>query len=226
MLRVPLIVSVLVLAGIPMGAARAADVPVKAPVLAPANPAAPYSWTGLYAGIHGGYSRGISSWTDPSLGVSSGNFNVTGGLVGAQLGYNWQTGPLVLGVETDASWMNSIGRLNGACGGGDCEVKQSWVGTTRGRIGYAFGYWMPYITAGAAYGNITALQPAGSASTTNLGWSAGAGVEVGFLQNWSAKLEFLHLDLGTASFFSAASGTNPSVPLRDDQVRAGISYHW
>lgn len=224
MLRVPLIVSVLALAGLAGGSAQAADIPLKAPA-APVTSGAPYNWTGFYAGLNGGYARGTSSWSDPTLGFSSGDFSVSGGLVGAQLGYNWQTGPLVLGVETDADWLHSIGTLSGACAGGDCQVKQSWIGTTRGRIGYAFGYWMPYITAGAAYGNITALQPSGSESTTNLGWSAGAGIEVGFLQNWSAKLEFLHLDLGTASFFNAASGTT-NVPLKDDLVRAGVSYHW
>jgi outer membrane immunogenic protein len=211
--------------------ARAADVPVKAPA-APIDARAPFSWTGLYLGINGGYAWGSSSWNDPALGLSSGDFGVRGGLVGGQLGYNWQQGPLVLGVETDADWLNGKGGIadGGVCtvaGGGQCRTSQSWIGTTRGRVGYAFGYWMPYITAGAAYGDIQTADALGTQTMTRLGWSAGAGVEVGLLGNWSAKLEFLHLDLGTASFFDAASGGKSlSVPVKDDLVRAGISDHW
>lgn len=220
---------VFALAGMAAQTARAADIPVKAPA-APIDAGAPFNWTGLYLGINGGYSWGSSSWTDSALGSASGNFAVNGGLVGGQLGYNWQQGPLVLGVETDADWL--IGKGSTASGGvcaitGGCQTSQNWIGTTRGRVGYAFGYWMPYITAGAAYGDLQATDALGTQSMTRLGWSAGAGVEVGFLRNWSAKLEFLHLDLGTASFFDAASGGKSlSVPLKDDLVRAGISYHW
>ena len=78
-----------------------------------------------------------------------------------------------------------------------------------------------------AYGGLAETLPWGSASTTRVGWSAGAGLEVGLSKNWSAKVEYLHLDLGTATFFDAASGaSNISVPIKDDIVRAGISYHW
>lgn len=222
---------VFALVGMAAQTAGAADIPVKAPA-APIDAGAPFSWAGLYLGINGGYAWGSSSWNDHALGSGSGDFGVNGGLVGGQLGYNWQQGPLVLGVETDADWLNGKGSIadGGICtaaGGGQCGTSQSWVGTTRGRVGYAFGYWMPYITAGAAYGDIQATDALGTQSMTRFGWSAGAGVEVGFLHNWSAKLEFLHLDLGTATFFDAASGGKTlSVPLKDDMVRAGISYHW
>src|SRR5665811_1191671 len=59
-------------------------------------------------GINGGYAWGQSGWSDPAVGVDSGNFNTSGGLVGGQLGYNWQTGPVVLGIETDADWMSCL----------------------------------------------------------------------------------------------------------------------
>ena len=84
------------LAGMAAQTARAADIRVKAPA-APIDAGAPFSWTGLYLGINGGYSWGSSSWSDPSLGVASGNFGVDGALVGGQIGYNWQRGPVVLG---------------------------------------------------------------------------------------------------------------------------------
>ena len=92
-----------------------------------------------------------------------GAFNTTGALFGGQLGYNWQTGPIVLGIETDADWTNikgSTAGLGGVCvadGGGLCQTKQDWFGTTRGRIGYAFGRFMPYVTGGVAYGDIIAV---------------------------------------------------------------------
>ena len=71
------------------------------------------------------------------------------------------------------------------------------------------------------------MQPTGTSTTTNAGWTAGCGVEYGIDRNWSAKLEYLHVDLGTAAFMGAASGTSTlKVPIKDDLVRAGINYRW
>jgi outer membrane immunogenic protein len=153
----------------------------------------PFSWTGFYAGINGGYAWGQSSWSDPAVGANPGNFNTSGGLVGGQLGYNWQTGAVVLGIETDADWMSvkgSTAGLGGVCaldGGGQCQTQQSWVGTTRARVGYAFDRWLPYVTGGVAYGNVQAVQPTGTSTNTNVGWTAGAGLEYGIDHNWSAN---------------------------------------
>ena len=210
-------------------AAQAADMPAKVKPIPYVD--VPFSWTGFYAGINGGYGFGRSSWSDSAVGADSGRFNTHGGLVGGQLGYNWQLGSVVFGVETDADWANLTGSgIGGVCladGGGACQTKQDWFGTTRGRIGYAFGRWLPYVTGGAAYGDIKAQQLNGTSTATRLGWAAGAGLEYSIDRNWSAKVEYLHLDLGTAGFFSAANGaTTLSVPAKDDLVRAGINYHW
>jgi outer membrane immunogenic protein len=214
-------------------AAQAADAiaPARVPVPLPAAPpsaAAAYDWTGFYAGLNAGYGWGLSRWSDPLAG--HGRTQLDGATLGGHFGYNWQAGAMVFGVETDAAWANLTGTPNpgsGVCATGPCEIKQNWIGTTRGRIGYAFGYWMPYVTAGAAYGGIQTTLPWGTASSTRFGWSAGAGLEVGLSKNWSAKLEYTHLDLGTASFFNAASSSSSvSIPVKDDLVRAGISYHW
>ncbi|MGA8386945.1 MAG: outer membrane protein [Pseudolabrys sp.] len=214
---------------------QAADVPARTnpPSFYKAPWELQFSWTGFYAGIYGGYAWGHSSWSDAAVGTDSGNFNISGGLVGGQLGYNWQTGPVVLGIETDADWMSVKGNtagLGGVCpadGGGQCQVQQSWVGTTRARVGYAFDRWLPYVTGGVAYGNIQAVQPTGTSTSTNVGWTAGAGVEVGINRNWSAKVEYLHIDLGTATFMGAASGTSTlAVPVTNELVRAGVNYHW
>ena len=194
---------------------------------------APFNWTGFYAGLNGGYAFGRSSWSDPVTGADSGRFSTGGGSLGGQFGYNWQTGPLVLGIETDVNWMNVKGSTAGAggvCaadGGGQCQTQQSWVGTTRARVGYAFERWLPYVTGGVAYGNIQAVQSTGTTTNSNVGWTAGGGLEYGFDRNWSVKAEYLHIDLGTATFMGAASGTATlAVPVTDDLVRAGINYRW
>jgi outer membrane immunogenic protein len=214
---------------------QAADLPGRSnsPSYYKAPSELPFSWTGFYAGINGGYVWGPSNWSDPAVGVDSGKFNTSGGLVGGQLGYNWQTGAVVLGIETDADWMSVKGRtagLGGVCvldGGGQCQTQQNWVGTTRARAGYAFDRWLPYVTGGVAYGNIQAVQSTGTFTNTNVGWTAGAGLEYAIDRNWSAKLEYLHVDLGTATFMGAASGTSTlAVPVTDELVRAGINYHW
>jgi len=215
--------------------AQAADLPDRSnsPSYYKAPAELSFDWTGFYTGINGGYAWGRSSWSDPAVGADSGSFNTSGGLVGGQLGYNWQTGSVVLGIETDVDWMSAKGSTagpGGVCatdGGGQCQTQQSWVGTTRGRIGYAFNRLLPYVTAGVAYGNIQAAQPTGTTTNTNAGWTAGGGVEYGFDRNWSARLEYLHVDLGTATFMGDASGTSTlAVPVTDEIVRAGVNYHW
>jgi outer membrane immunogenic protein len=215
-----------------LATARAADLYQAPPVRpAPQVAAVPFSWAGVYLGINGGYGWGRSNWSDPATDPTLRRFGLSGGVAGGQVGYNWQTGAFVLGLESDLDWTNLSGSRSdgGVCaanGGGQCQTSQSWLGTTRGRVGYAFGSWLPYVTGGAAYGDINLDQPGGSDATTRLGWTAGAGVEYSLSRHWSAKLEFLHLDLGTATFMGAATSTPISTPAKDDIVRAGINYHW
>src|SRR5450830_555698 len=95
--------------------AQAADLPGRSnsPSFYKAPSELPFNWTGFYVGMNGGYAWGLSSWSDPAVGADSGSFNTSGGLVGGQLGYNWQTGAVVLGVETDADWMSVKGSAAG-----------------------------------------------------------------------------------------------------------------
>jgi outer membrane immunogenic protein len=215
--------------------AQAADLPSQSnsPMPYKASPAPAFSWTGFYLGINGGYAGGHSRWSDPAVGANSGHFETSGAMLGGQLGYNWQIGAAVLGIETDADWMNvkgSTAGLGGVCatdGGGLCQTQQSWVGTTRARFGYAFDRWLPYVTGGAAYGNIQAVQPTGTTTANNIGWTAGAGMEVALDRNWSAKVEYLHINLGTDVLFGSASGTPTlAVPVTNNLVRAGINYRF
>jgi len=109
-----------------------------------------------------------------------------------------------------------------------CETSNTWLATFRGRVGYAFDRWLPYITAGGAYGNVkaTASLPAlaASASTSKdkLGWTAGVGLEYAFLGNWSAKLEYLYVDLG--SFDTGPAPIVNNVSFKENIVRAGLNY--
>lgn len=215
--------------------AQAADAPARPsqPAYSKAPQLPPFDWNGFYLGINGGYGWGRSSWSDPAVGADSGKFSTNGGLLGGQLGYNWQAGKVVLGIESDINWTNfkgSTAGVGGVCatdGGGQCRTEQSWLGTTRARLGYAFDRWLPYVTGGVAYGNVKAVQTNGASTDTKAGWTVGAGVEYGISRNWSAKAEYLHLDLGTATFMGAASGTSTlKAPVTDDIVRAGLNYHW
>ena len=188
--------------------------PTKAPVFVPG-----FTWTGFYLGINGGYSWGQSDWD----GFAS-EPDVSGGLVGLTAGYNWQTGPWVFGLEGDVDWSNIRGSfVSAACPGG-CETRNNWLSTVRGRLGYAFDRVMPYVTGGLAVGDIEA-NPTGFAgvSDTQAGWTVGAGVEAAFAGNWSAKLEYLYVDLGSTGCSATACGTATNVDLRSNVVRAGLN---
>ena len=202
-------------------AAEAADMP--RPVYkAHRSVVAYYNWTGWYAGINGGYGWGDSEWT--SGPTSTGNFDVSGGLLGATLGYNYQTGAFVWGLETDLAWSNIKGATDATnvfCA--SCETSNSWLGTFRGRFGYAFDRWLPYFTAGLAYGDVKASSALGSDSSMQTGWTAGVGLEYAFMSNWTAKLEYLFVDLGSGDCI-AACGAPGEVKFTTNIVRLGLNY--
>jgi outer membrane immunogenic protein len=223
--------------------ASAADMPVKAPapIVAPL-----YNWTGPYAGIAGGVVWGHSKQTDPGIpcdffntclgnftGPADGSFAVTGGIIGGTLGYNWQQGPWVFGVEGDYSWADVSGNSQ-TCGASSpvphaCGTKLESLGTFRGRIGYAMGAtgnWLPYVTGGLAVGELNAcdaLLPS-SGSDFRAGWTVGAGVEVGVERNWTFKVEYLYVDLGSRQMFNVVPGVPETVSFTANIVRAGFNY--
>src|SRR5581483_5741775 len=182
------LVSVAALTGTAAAAdlARPAPAPYyKAPVMAPA-----FSWTGFYVGLNGGGGFGRSAWD------STGSFNTSGGVIGGTVGYNYQVGQAVLGVEGDIDWADISGTTNNACGLG-CKTSDSWLATVRGRLGYAADRFMPYITGGLALGDVKATTPGfAGASSDRAGWTLGAGLEFAVAQNWSLKAEYLYVDLG------------------------------
>ena len=202
--------------------AQAADIP--RPVYKGVSPVvAYYNWTGFYVGINGGYGWGSSDWS----AVATASNKPTGFLAGGTLGYNYQTGSIVWGIEGDFDWSNIKDEVT--CAPGVlCGTQLNWLATLRGRVGYAFDRWLPYITGGAAYGNVEATLNVpfvgftASSSSNQLGWTIGAGLEYAFMGNWSAKLEYLYVDLG--SFNSVPAPLVNNVSFTSNIVRAGLNY--
>jgi outer membrane immunogenic protein len=215
--------------------ALAADLPQPAPIpKAPATYAPPvFSWTGFYLGINGGYGFGQSSWNNPVDGPT-GNFNTNGFLVGGTLGGNYQIGAFVIGVEGDGDWNNANGST-GFCNVASCTTKSDWLATVRARAGWAWDRVLFYGTGGVAFGNVQAAATGFPfASGTQTGWTAGAGIEFAFAPNWTARVEYLFVDLGnfTCPPTSCDGGVSvvPAVPVSDtvkfneNIIRAGIDY--
>jgi outer membrane immunogenic protein len=234
--------------------ARAADLP--APTLPPPV-AAIYNWTGFYVGANGGWGDGISNWTNncpgcqsfstggggsPLGGGETGSFSVSGYLAGGTLGFNYQIGPWVYGIEGDFDWTHLTGNSGPTCGGlsdavpppTGCETESDWLATVRGRVGYAFAGLggdnvLLYGTAGGAVARIKTglIPPSTFDSSTEAGWTIGAGLEVGFAPNWTAKVEYLFVDLPNATCTTTTNCgvlAGSTVTFNENMVRAGINY--
>jgi outer membrane immunogenic protein len=193
-----------------------------APVYLPAV----YNWTGFYAGLTAGYGWGNSSWIDRA--GSTGDFDAKGGLVGGTLGYNWQSNQTVFGVETDLAWTNLEGTTSVTCPLG-CKTSNSWLGTARGRVGVAMDRWMPFLSGGAAFGDIKASTPgfAGD-SESRVGWTLGGGAEFALAGNWTAKGEYLYVDLGdmNCSALNCGGVGRTKVDFTAHVVRGGLNYRF
>jgi outer membrane immunogenic protein len=223
----------------PGAAAYAADLPVKAAPAAVVTQA----WTGWYVGLSGGYGWGHSRQRDDSP-YDSQPYRIEGGLVGGTLGANRQFGSIVVGAETDLSYSWITGSTIGfdpvfdVCGGiiPRCETTIRALGTLRGRVGVAAGALLGYLTGGLAYANLHGKEgdgPAGGAfgsgSEWVTGWTAGAGVEGIIAPNWSAKIEYLYVDLGTHDVFISNVFGAPfpqRLTVTTHIVRAGINYRF
>ena len=209
-----------------------------APLLAKTPPAA-VSWTGVYLGINGGFSFGASAWADSVTGEASGTFATSGFVFGGTLGANYQVGALVVGVEGDGDWTdaNGFGTFTATplCAGA-CITRNGWLSTIRGRVGYAFDRFLAYGTGGAAFGNVQAgysNDPVSNA--TEAGWTIGAGIEVAVAPNWSARTEYLFVDLANGACTTDCAIQNPNGPslipnvavkFNESIVRAGVNYRF
>lgn len=226
-----------------VASASAADLYTKAP----AHAAPVINWSGFYVGVNAGYAGGesplgldLSAFGGPA-GLGTMNLKSNGFLGGAQIGYNWQAGQFLYGLEADIQGSDIKSNLSGLGGGlggaavGDVGTTVDYFGTVRGRIGV-----MPwersvvYATGGLAYGQTTTsfLFPLGE--KTKVGWTVGAGFEYMIAQNWSFKTEYLYVDLGKDNLDLGAFGGGLPIPAgvsfteqtRLHVVRAGVNYHF
>jgi outer membrane immunogenic protein len=217
------------------GAAQAADMPLKAQRAAPAYF---YNWSGFYIGGHVGGVWGDKDWlfTGP---LTTTSHNVSGFLGGGQVGYNWQVGQLVLGVEAQFSWTNADGESICPNPAARCQTELESITTVAGRLGYASNNWLFYAKGGGAWVReehfvrfpANNLLDETSGSYTRSGWMVGAGIEYGFAPNWSAKVEYNFLSLNSEDLTFRRIATGAFVEnARIDQdlhiVKFGINYRF
>src|SRR5437763_122587 len=214
----------------PLSIAAAADIPVERAVYEPRPVAVIFRWTGVYLGLHAGGGGGFIEENSqpfpvppqalPSAGPGAATLapllthvDMSGEIVGGQLGLNYQTNWLVIGFEGQASWANLKGST--ACivtaappvsvTGANCTSKIDALGTVAARLGVAFDHLLLYAKGGAAWANNgyqmqINLAPGTLVFSTNelrWGWMFGLGAEYAFTSNWSAKIEYNYMDMGT-----------------------------
>ncbi|MFG1477930.1 outer membrane protein [Xanthobacter sp. V4C-4] len=217
------------------------------------------SWTGLYVGGNVGYG-GDTVTSDALLfsatslttltafdGTRSTSLTASGFVAGGQIGYNIELpSRFVLGLETDLQWSGIKGqaRQSGLSMAGALSDAAStggaldYFGTVRARLGYAMDRFLPYLTAGAAYGRVqfnrSVYDAAGlrdsSTAATNWGWTAGIGAEYAFADHWTMKAEYLYVDLGSFDYgyFDSALGITAlgTLEAKFHTVKAGVNYRF
>jgi outer membrane immunogenic protein len=196
-------------------------------------------------------TQGFAAGTGDAISAQTGNsLNSTGFTGGVELGCNWQANPwLVLGIEGDWQYTGLDGSASGVVSVGGTanpyteSFNSRWLSTIRGRVGVANGQWLFFATGGFAFADASFSDfiafsngtfNAASSSGIMTGWTVGGGAEWFFMPHWSAKAEYLHVDLGTKNFTSANS--NPaeyplaiishSHSLVEEIGRLGVNYHF
>ncbi|SRR6266478_3491178 len=226
------------------GPAFAADLPpaYKTPVFVP-----PYSWSGFYIGANAGgsWGRDTTDYNVFGFPLFSTSQNLKGFIGGGQIGWNWQTGAWVWGVEADFQGTSQKGDIVTPIDGfgttNDYNQKLSWLGTVRGRVGFTPApRWLIYATGGFAYANVettdTLTVPGVGVGSVNFsdnltGWTVGGGVEWALWGAWTAKAEYLYVDLGSAT--DTGTAVLAGVPtftannhVTDNIFRAGLNWRF
>jgi outer membrane immunogenic protein len=211
--------------------AIAADMTIKAPVVAPVP-----LWTGFYMGIHGGGGLGSSRLVDPDFTIvfDRVTMDTRGALAGAQIGANWQFDNIVVGGEIDASWSSIKGSRPGdpANIASGLAVAYHALATGTGRIGYASGNVLSYVKAGVAWANIDFQSFTGLAvapidvNHQRTGLTAGAGVEYALTNELSARVEYDYLYFGPASIALGTKRSPSSVDHQLHLLKLGVNYRF
>jgi len=218
--------------------ASAADLARKAPPPPLPPPAPVYNWNGFYIGVMGGYG-----WSD-RVNVTVAGFtfgssgDLRGGFVGGTIGYNYQFAgsPLVIGLEADGAWANLLATRSATAGVlvATLEDKIDAFGSVTGRLGYAWGPGLLYVKGGWAWADnrVTATLSApavvlsASESHVHSGWTIGGGLEYLFVPNWSAKIEYMYADYGSASYAGGVAAGGFGLSATVHTIKGGINYHF
>ncbi len=228
--------------------ASAADLAARPYAKAPAMIAAVYDWSGFYIGANGGWGSSRKCWDNvTAAGVFVGNegcHNATGGTAGGQIGYRWQAGTWVFGVEGQGNWADLKGRNQSLLAPtADNDSRINAFGLLTGQVGYAANNVLLYVKGGAAvtsdrfrdFGTGTNVLATNVVSDNNRwGGVVGAGIEYGFSPNWSAALEYDHLFMGSRTYtftnngVLAPAGTtfNERIKQDVDLVTVRVNYRW
>ena len=180
--------------------ALAADLAARPYTKAPAMIATVYDWSGFYIGINGGGGSSHATWDFVGVG-REGSHDATGGTVGGQIGYRWQSGQWVFGVEGQGNWADFSGDNTSALFATRNRTKIDAFGLITGQVGYAWNNVLVYVKGGAAVVSnkyeisSTAGALLSSSSDSRWGGTVGAGLEYGFAPNWSVGVEYNHIFL-------------------------------
>ncbi len=218
--------------------ALAADLPASAQPAAPVPYVAPFSWTGFYIGGELGWIRTDPQYTTGAvlLGtpfVISAATGKDGLSYGVLAGYNYQMGNVVLGIEGDfEGW--TVGKIRYTAITGDFLTAHSkWGGSVRGRLGYAAGRALLYLTGGVAFlSNGTSIPTTGisiSGDDTRVGWTAGGGIDYAFTNNWFTGLEYRYSQFQSKSYIYPIPVLNLGLiglkqDLSNNQINVRIGY--
>jgi outer membrane immunogenic protein len=226
--------------------ALAADLPARTYTKAPAMIAAIYDWSGFYVGLNAGGGSARSCWSNTSaLGAptvpsaAEGCHDATGALAGGQIGYRWQTGTWVFGLDAQGDWANIKGsNASQFIPGSSNQSRINAIGLFTGQVGYTWDNVLWYVKGGAAiagqkYNGITTATGTlfDQASDTRWGGVIGTGIEVGFAQNWSVAAEYDHMFMGShaATLVSIPGGAptrTDTVGQDVDMATVRVNYRW
>src|SRR5262245_40947559 len=194
----------------------------RAPVRPVVAPVPLFTWTGFYIGGHFGGGFGNKDWEFVNVGgiplappFPATSHDVSGLLAGGQVGFNWQTGMFVFGVEGEASWADINGSSTCPNPLASCESNIVWLASITGGVGVACDRALVYVKGGWAWAGDRHFVPFGNAfdertgDVTRSGWTIGGGLEYSFAPNWSAKIEYMFTDFGNEDrdFHRVATGT-------------------
>lgn len=185
-----------------------------------------FSWTGFYVGAHAGLVTGSGEGEIKGEPWSQTEVDLDGAIYGGQIGYNYQMGSAVLGIEGTFSGANIDGNTSCVLNFLNCKGEIDWTATVVGRLGYAMDRAMVYALGGVAWAEVNAdvsfLGSSISSKETHVGWVAGLGVEYALSDRVSAKLEYNHMDFGSETH-RLDGGIPVSADAEVDTFKLGIN---